>query len=157
MIIGHLNLIRLVLFGFALIDSRKTNFTSWRDTQDYTGLHRPSQASTGLHMTLRIHRYTGEMLVLNQSYFRTRARNGPPVRLVIAQTFHKKKSEAKLVSAPRWELSLFTLPWPRWSVIHHPSSVICQLSPSMSRAPEQESSIAWHVSHPDTTSFFKVR
>ena len=119
------------LIGFALIDNRKTNFIRRRDTQDYSGLHRPPPASTSLHRPPQAStglrgppqsstwphtnpQETGEMLVLNQSYFRPCARNGPPVRLVIARAFHKRKIVRQNWSRLLIEKhSFFILPWPR--------------------------------------------
>jgi hypothetical protein len=91
-------------------------------------------------MTLRIHRFTREMLVLNQSYFGPRARNGPSVRLVIAQAFHKRKRVRQNWSRPLVEkLSLFTFALA--PLIRYSSSVVRHLSTVTKHVPCSEARI----------------
>jgi hypothetical protein len=143
MIIGHLNLIRLVLLPLLLSIAVRQILPAEgirRTTPASTGLYRPPQASTGLHMTLRIHRFTREMLVLNQSYFGPRARNGPSVRLVIAQAFHKRKRVRQNWSRPLVEkLSLFTFALA--PLIRYSSSVVRHLSTVTKHVPCSEARI----------------
>ena len=139
MIIGHFNLIRLVLLALLLSIAVRQILPA----EGIRRLHRPPPASTGLHSPP--HDSTNPQVykrdacpqpILFRATCSERSAGPPGDRPSVSQ---KKKSEAKLVSAPRWKA--FTFHFALAPLIRYSSSVVRHLSTVTKHVPCSGASI----------------